>query len=89
MMEGVDMAIYDRSAGFSFVYHNFGDLLKKVQAVGAQSKPSLFHQAVVKKSPAIRKDSLAQLKENMDRLQDMHGRLQFMLNELEGLVRKT
>lgn len=89
LVEEVDMALYDRSSGIGFVYSNFGDLLKKVQAVGATAKPSFFQHALEKKDAVIRKDSLNQLKDNLGKLQEMHSRLQFMLNELEGLVRKS
>ena len=89
IVEEMDMALYDRASGIGFVYGNFGDLIKKVQAVGASSKQSFFHQATVVKDVAVRKDSLTELKDNVSRLQEMHSRLQFMLLELEGLVKKS
>jgi hypothetical protein len=89
IVEEMDMALYDRGSGIGFMYGNFGDLLKKVQAVGATAKPSLFHHAIINKDPVIRRDSLVQLKDNVSRLQEMHSRLQFMLTELEGLVKRS
>src|ERR1700734_900241 len=89
VMEEVDMALYDRSTGIGFVYGNLGDLVRKGQAVGATGRPSLFQHAIERKDPVIRRDSLEQLKDNVTRLQEMHKRLQFMLNELEGLVKKS
>ena len=89
MVEEVDMALYDRSTGIGFVYGNLGDLVRKVQAVGATARPSLFQQAIERKDAVIRRDSLEQLKDNVSRLQEMHKRLQFMLTELEGLVKKS
>jgi hypothetical protein len=89
MVEEVDMALYDRSTGIGFVYGNLGDLVRRVQAVGATARPSLFQQQVIERDPIVRKDSLVELKENVDRLQEMHRRLQFMLVELEGLVKKS
>ena len=89
VMEEVDMALYDRSTGIGFVYGNLGDLVRRVQAVGATARPSLFQHAIERKDPVIRRDSLEQLKDNVTRLQEMHKRLQFMLNELEGLVKKS
>lgn len=88
MVEEVDMALYDRSSGIGYIYSNFGELLRKVQAVGATAKPHLFQQAVERKDAVVRRDSLEQLKDNVTRLQEMHGRLQFLLTELEGLVKK-
>ena len=89
MMEEVDMALYDRSTGIGFVYGNLEDLVRRVQAVGATARPSLFHHGMERKDATLRKDSLDQLKSNMSRLQEMHRRLQFMLVELEGLVKKS
>jgi hypothetical protein len=88
MVEEVDMALYDRSTGIGFVYGNLGDLVRKVQSVGATARPSLFNHAVESRDATTRRDSLDQLKDNVDRLQEMHRRLQFMLGELEGLVKK-
>lgn len=88
LMEEADMALYDRSSGIGFVYSNLGELLRRVQAVGATARPSLFQQAVERKDATIRNDSMEQLKENVTRLQEMHSRLQFMLSELECLVKK-
>jgi hypothetical protein len=88
LVEEVDMALYDRSSGIGYVYSNFGELLRRVQAVGATAKPSLFQQAVERKD-ALQRDSLEQLKHNVSRLQELHSRLQFMLSELEGLVKKS
>jgi hypothetical protein len=89
IVEEMDMALYDRGSRIGFVYSNFGDLVKKVQAVGATSRAGLFYQGLVKKdSGDLRRDSLVQLKDNVSRLQEMHSRLQFMLNELEGLVKR-
>lgn len=87
LMEGVDMALYDRSSGFGFVYSNLGDLVKKMQAMGASTKPNFLNMAMDRKRKS-NQDSLEQLKDNVNRLEDMHLRLQFMLSELEGLVRK-
>lgn len=87
VMDGVDMAFYDRSSGFGFVYSNLGDLLKRVQAKNA-SEHVLASHAFKQKSTAVQRDALAELKANVERLQDMHGRLQFMLNEIEGVVKK-
>jgi hypothetical protein len=89
VMEEVDMALYDRSSSIGFVYGNLGDLVRKVQAVGATARPSLFQHAIERKDPVVRRDSLEQLKDNVNRLQEMHRRLQFMLTELEGLVKKS
>ena len=89
IMEEVDMALYDRRTGIGFVYGNLGDLVRKVQAVGATARPSLFQHALERKDPIIRRDSLEELKDNVSRLQEMHRRLQFMLTELEGLVKKS
>lgn len=89
MVEEMDMALYDRGSGIGFMYGNFGDLLKKVQAVGATARPTLYHHAVTTKDTDLRKDSLLQLKDNVSRLQEMHSRLQFMLTELEGLVKRS
>ena len=89
IVEEMDMALYDRGSGIGFVYSNVGDLIKKVQAVGATSKPTLFNHGVIAKDTIVRKDSLVQLKDNVSRLQEMHSRLQFMLLELEGLVKKS
>jgi chromosome condensin MukBEF ATPase and DNA-binding subunit MukB len=89
LVEEVDMALYDRSSGIGFVYTNLGDLLRRVQSVGARGKPNLTHRAMVSKDEVLRKDSLAQLKDNVERLNEMHARLQFMLSELEGLVKKS
>jgi len=90
MMEEVDMALYDRSTGIGFVYGNLGDLVRRVQAVGATAKPSLFQHAMERKDAVVlRRDSLDQLKDNVSRLQEMHKRLQFMLTALEGLVKKS
>jgi hypothetical protein len=88
MVEEVDMALYDRSTGIGFMYGNLGDLVRRVQAVGATARPSLFSHAV-ERDITVRKDSLTELKNNVDRLQEMHRRLQFMLTELEGLVKKS
>lgn len=88
VMEEMDMAIYGRNSGISFVYGNLGDLLKKVQSVGATSRPNLFQRAIEKKDKVIRQDSIRQLKENVSRLQEMQNRLNFMLTELEVLVKK-
>lgn len=88
VMEEVDMALYDRSTGIGFVYGNLGDLVRRVQAVGATARPSLF-QHVIEKDTVVRRDSLEELKDNVHRLQEMHRRLQFMLVELEGLVKKS
>src|SRR5277367_6619814 len=87
IVEEVDMALYDRSTGIGFVYGNLGDLVRRVQAVGATARPSLFKHAQ-ERDVVIRRDSLEELKSNVDRLQEMHRRLQFMLVELEGLVKK-
>ncbi|MCC6277728.1 MAG: hypothetical protein IT289_07425 [Oligoflexia bacterium] len=84
----IDMALYDRGSGIGFVYSNFSDLVRKVQASGVTSKISLFHEGLAQKNPELKTDSLVELKENMNKLQDMHQRLQFMLSELEGLVKK-
>jgi len=91
VMEEVDMALYDRSSGIGFVYGNLGDLLKKVSAVGATAgnRHGFFRQATLEQDPHFRKDTLAQLKENMGKLEDLHTRLDFMLNELQGLVKKS
>jgi hypothetical protein len=89
LVEEVDMALYDRGSGIGFVYGNLGDLVRKVQAVGATAKPSLFQMAIERKDAVVRKDSMDQLKDNVQRLQEMHSRLQFMLTELEGLVKKS
>ncbi|MDZ4677843.1 MAG: hypothetical protein SGI74_10090 [Oligoflexia bacterium] len=89
LVEEVDMALYDRGSGIGFVYGNLGDLLRKVQSVGATAKPTLFQSAIERKDSVIRKDSMDQLKDNVTRLQEMHSRLQFMLTELEGLVKKS
>ena len=88
MMEEVDMALYDRSSGIGFVYSNFGELLRRVQAVGATARPNLFHQAIERKDATSGRDSLHQLRDNVSRLQEMHERLQFLLTELECLVKK-
>lgn len=88
IVEEVDMALYDRSTGIGFVYGNLGDLVRRVQAVGATARPSLFQHAM-ERSPEARRDSLEELKDNVSRLQEMHRRLQFMMTELEGLVKKT
>jgi hypothetical protein len=88
MVEEIDMALYDRNSGIGYIYSNFGELLRKVQAVGATAKPSLFQHAIERKDAVVRKDSLDQLRDNVTRLQEMHGRLQFLLTELEGLVKK-
>jgi hypothetical protein len=87
VMEEVDMALYDRSTGIGFVYGNLGDLVRKVQAVGATARPSLFH-AIESRDNVLRRDSLEELKDKVSRLSEMHRRLQFMMNELEGLVKK-
>ncbi len=87
IVEDVDMALYDRSTGIGFVYGNLGDLVRRVQAVGATARPSLFKH-VQERDSVLRRDSLEELKSNVDRLQEMHRRLQFMLVELEGLVKK-
>src|SRR5438477_10565001 len=89
IVEEVDMALYDRSTGIGFVYGNLGDLVRRVQAVGATARPSLFQHAIDRKDAVVRRDSLEQLKDNVSRLQEMHKRLQFMLTELEGLVKKS
>ncbi len=81
------MALYDRSTGIGFMYGNLGDLVRRVQAVGATARPNLFSHAI-ERDVVVRKDSLTELKDNVDRLQEMHRRLQFMLIELEGLVKK-
>ncbi len=88
IVEEVDMALYDRSTGIGFVYGNLGDLVRRVQAVGATARPSLFKHAL-EKDPIIRRDAMDELKDNVTRLQEMHRRLQFMLTELEGLVKKN
>jgi hypothetical protein len=88
MVEEVDMALYDRSTGIGFMYGNLGDLVRRVQAVGATARPSLFSHAL-DRDVVVKRDSLAELKDNVDRLQEMHRRLQFMLCELEGLVKKS
>ena len=62
------MALYDRSTGIGFVYGNLGDLVRRVQAVGATSKPSLFQMAQERKDPVFRRDSLDQLKDNVSLL---------------------
>ena len=87
------MAIYGRGQNsFGFVYNNLGDLIKRVHAVGAgvtsTSKATLFQHAIEKKDPRVRKDSLEELKHNVSKLHEMQNRLNFMLNELEGLVKK-
>ena len=89
LVEEADMALYDRSSGIGFVYSNLGELLRRVQAVGATAKPSLFQHALERKDAVIRNEPIAQLKDNVTRLQEMHSRLQFMLTELEGLVKKS
>jgi len=83
------MALYDRSSGIGFVYGNLGDLVRRVQAVGATAKPSLFQHAMINQDEGLRRDSLDELKDKVSRLQEMHRRLQFMLTELEGLVKKS
>lgn len=88
IVEDVDMALYDRSTGIGFVYGNLGDLVRRVQSVGATARPSLFQHAM-ERDVEVRKDSLETLKDNVTRLQEMHRRLQFMLVELEGLVKKS
>lgn len=88
IVEDVDMALYDRSTGIGFVYGNLGDLVRRVQSVGATARPSLFQHAV-ERDAVVRQDSLETLKDNVTRLQEMHRRLQFMLVELEGLVKKS
>lgn len=90
VMEEVNMAVAGRHSGIGFVYGNLGDLIKKVQHVGASTRPTLFQHAIDKKERVRgHNDSLEQLKHNVSRIQEMQGRLEFMLNELEGLVKKS
>ena len=89
VMEEVDMAMYGRHSGIGFVYGNLGDLIKKVQAVGATTRPTLFQHAVYKKDAVVRQDGMEQLKDNVLRLQEMQNRLSYMLGEIETLIKKA
>ena len=65
-----------------------GDLIKKVQYPGASAKNRIPAIQARKEESLAGRDSMNQLKSNVHRLQEMQSRLEFMLNELEGLVKK-
>jgi len=87
VMEGVDMAFYDRSSGIGFVYSNLGEILKRVQSKTVSGHP-LMSESLHMQAPAVQKDGLVELRANVERLQDMHGRLQFMMGEIQDVVKR-